>query len=172
MKKLVSLAMVLCISSTLLLGCYGPFKLTKKVYEWNGSLPSKWGKEAMFLVLSVLPVYGFAVVADAVVFNPFEFWGGTNPISSGKSKKTKLVDAGDKQAVFSLSEMDRRLRVDLFNGYRPHSSIIIESPYEGLTVASDGSGRIVMTARTLLDGSIVVHDAEGREVAHHLPPAE
>ena len=37
---------------------------------------SKWANEAIFLGLNIIPVYGFAYLADIVVFNSIEFWTG------------------------------------------------------------------------------------------------
>ena len=50
----------------LLSGCYGPFYLTRKVYHWNGQVGDKWVNEAVFLLLSWAPVYGFATLFDAI----------------------------------------------------------------------------------------------------------
>ena len=61
-------------------GCTGPFALTKKVHEWQTSPDEKWVDEAMFLGCVILPVYGIASFADAVVLNSVEFWTGENPI--------------------------------------------------------------------------------------------
>lgn len=60
--------------------CYGPFKLTKRIYHWNGSFEGKWAKEGMFLVLHIIPVYGIGMLGDGLIFNSIEFWGGNNPI--------------------------------------------------------------------------------------------
>ena len=62
-------------------GCYGPFNLTRRLYKWNGEVSNeKWGKEVVFLILALTPVYGFATLADGVVFNSLEFWTGNNPV--------------------------------------------------------------------------------------------
>lgn len=61
-------------------GCTGPFALTKKVHEWQTSPEEKWVDEAAFVGCVILPVYGIATLADAVIFNSVEFWTGDNPM--------------------------------------------------------------------------------------------
>lgn len=163
MKKLFTLVLALCVSVTMISGCYGPFKLTKKVYEWNGSLENPWGREALFLVMNIIPVYGFSLVADAVFLNLVEFWGGEPPISRGP-KKSRMVARGDQQAVVTLSAAEKRLRLDLFRGYRPDAAVIIEAE-DGRTVARNARGEVLMSARTVADGSVLIEDAHGRQVA-------
>jgi hypothetical protein len=74
-----ALAGVLC-AAMLTASCYGPFNLTRRVHHWNGEVGGKWAQEGVFLVFIILPVYGIATLADAVIFNSVEFWTGDNPI--------------------------------------------------------------------------------------------
>ena len=67
-------------------GCYGPFNLTRRLYQWNGQVQGKWEKEFMFLLLAWAPVYGLTVAGDAIVFNSMEFWTGKNPVDSPARK--------------------------------------------------------------------------------------
>lgn len=61
--------------------CYGPFNATRSLYKWNGEVTdSKWGNEAVFLGLAILPVYGIFMLGDAIIFNSLEFWGAKNPV--------------------------------------------------------------------------------------------
>lgn len=61
--------------------CYGPFNLTRQVYDWNVNIGNKWGAEAIFLVFVIIPVYSITLLGDALIFNSIQFWGGGNPIS-------------------------------------------------------------------------------------------
>ena len=46
--------------------------------------------ELVFLALNIVPVYGVAYLADALVINSIEFWSGTNPMANvGDVKKVK-----------------------------------------------------------------------------------
>jgi hypothetical protein len=164
MKKVVTLMMVVCLSMTVLSGCFGPFKLTKKVYDWNASLDNQWGREALFLVMNILPVYGFSMLADAVFLNLIDFWGGNSPVASLNEKKSKMIAQGDQQAVLSMAANEQKIRLHLFDHYKPYRNISIQSG-NNCTVAKDGDGTILMSAATLADGRIVVSDAQGKTVA-------
>ena len=77
--KAATLAGLLILGS-MTSACYGPFNLTRNIWHWNGSIENKWGREGMYLVLTIVPVYGICVLGDALIFNSIEFWGGKNPI--------------------------------------------------------------------------------------------
>lgn len=95
-KKSVILVLLLS-TGFLATGCYGSFALTKKVYNWNGTLGNKWMNSIVFFGLTyIIPVYGFAGFVDGVVLNTIEFWTGSNPLAMADGQKeTKYVtDAG------------------------------------------------------------------------------
>ncbi|MFH1618746.1 MAG: DUF3332 family protein [bacterium] len=156
MKKLVNLAVAgsLCMAVA---GCYGPFELTKKLHRWNGDVGDKWGNEAVFLVFSILPVYGFTVLADALVLNSIEFWGGKNPATA---KQIRSVENGDSQAVMTWLPETRRLRVDMFRKGKAEGGFVIEPGADGNPTAIDKSGK-VFSAGTNPDGTVTVSDASG-----------
>lgn len=63
-------------------GCFGSFALTDKLYDWNDTvIENKFGKNILFYVLVILPVYDFAVFIDVFILNLVEFWSGTNPLA-------------------------------------------------------------------------------------------
>ena len=63
--------------------CFGTFQLTKNLYRFNSEVdPDKWIQWFVFLVFSVIPIYGLALVIDVVFANSMEFWSGENPISA------------------------------------------------------------------------------------------
>lgn len=99
-KSIILLALVsVGFSAT---NCYGPFKLTKKLHAWNGTVTGdKYINAILFYVLNVVPAYPIAVFGDAVIFNTLEFWTGDNPIAMNEGEKeTKLVtDAGKTYQV-------------------------------------------------------------------------
>jgi hypothetical protein len=61
--------------------CYGPFNLTKKLYDWNGKVGDKFVNELVFFAFIVLPVYEVTLFIDGVVLNSIEFWTGSNPVA-------------------------------------------------------------------------------------------
>lgn len=81
--KTVKCGLLAAALATGLLGasCLGPNKAFNQLNDWNQTVTSsKWGNEAVFLVLNIVPVYGFAYLGDILIFNSIEFWGGTNPM--------------------------------------------------------------------------------------------
>ena len=85
MKKFYRNAMValmLVSMGAMATGCYGPFRLTTKIHEWNGQVSNeKFVNELVFVAFCIVPVYEVCAFVDAIVLNSIEFWGGNNPIS-------------------------------------------------------------------------------------------
>jgi hypothetical protein len=77
-------------------GCFGTFPLTRKLYNFNRTVSSdKAIQELFFLATAVLiPLYGLAALADAVVFNSMEFWTGSSGIDL-VATETKVITKGD-----------------------------------------------------------------------------
>ena len=85
MKKTLTkvLAVALLVASVpSLIGCYGPFRLSTKLHNWNGQVSNKkFVNELVFLGFCILPAYELCLLGDALIFNSIEFWSGNNPIS-------------------------------------------------------------------------------------------
>ncbi|MGQ1909335.1 DUF3332 domain-containing protein [Marinifilum sp. RC60d5] len=81
---LACLFFVLSIGQT---GCYGPFRLTKNLHEWNSTVGDKFINALVFFAFIVIPVYEVAVFVDGVVLNTIEFWTGDNPIAMKEGDK-------------------------------------------------------------------------------------
>lgn len=154
-RMAVALTLVLAVT-----GCYGPFRLTKKLHAWNGTVGEKWVNELVFLGLNVLPVYGFAALGDAIVFNSIEFWGGNNPVAK------RTIEKGDKQVVLSSLNSGEHLRVDGFERGRPSGTLIFSREKDGRLTAMTPDGRVVMTARQVGE-EVILADASGRETGRH-----
>ena len=87
-------------------GCFGTFQLTRKVYKFNREVsPDKWIRELTFLVMVVLPVYGFASFLDAVVFNSIEFWTGNNPVLAARGS-SRTIDTAEGSATLTRVDDD------------------------------------------------------------------
>jgi hypothetical protein len=126
MKKIRTILMIAMIAviGVAITGCYGKFALTKKVYEFNGSMGNKFVNEAVFLALCIIPVYEVSAFVDAVVLNLVEFWTGSNPLAlkegdnniniNGKNVKINLTgstatiydDMGRPLATVNYNESD------------------------------------------------------------------
>jgi len=57
------------------------------------------GFQLAFLVLNVVPVYGFAVMIDAVFANSVEFWTGDNPVTAAGDTERRVVNAAGGEVV-------------------------------------------------------------------------
>lgn len=83
MKKAL-LAAVLGVS-LLSSSCLGPNNTWNKLHDWNKQVTSsKWGNEAVFIGLNIIPVYGVCYLADIIVFNSIEFWKEGSTSAGGK----------------------------------------------------------------------------------------
>src|SRR5690348_5740335 len=100
-------------------GCFGPFNLTRNVYNWNsgikgsGEVNEKWMKEIVFFGMIVIPVYMFSALLDAFIFNAIQFWSGSNPVkvSQGPDGFLETVSHGQSTIQFSWSTEDRSARL-------------------------------------------------------------
>lgn len=93
MKKFVTRAIIIALigSTGILSGCYGPFRLTTKLHQWNGNVSNKkFVNELVFLGLCILPAYGLCTLGDVLIFNSIEFWGGQNPTHERRSDRLSL----------------------------------------------------------------------------------
>ncbi|WP_455585058.1 DUF3332 domain-containing protein [Bacteroides sp.] len=90
-KNRFSLIAAFALSGTILFSsCVGSFGLFNRVSSWNQSVGNKFVNELVFLALNIIPVYGVAYLADALVINSIEFWSGSNPMANvGDVKKVK-----------------------------------------------------------------------------------
>jgi hypothetical protein len=78
-KSLLACALALSLFSS---SCLGPDNAFRSLHHWNKNVSeNKWGNEAVFVLLTIIPVYGFAYLGDILIFNSIEWWGGDNPIA-------------------------------------------------------------------------------------------
>lgn len=169
-KAVTVLALALILS-----GCYGPFNLTRRLYRWNTEISeNKWERELVFLLLALSPVYSFTTLADAVVFNAMEFWTGDNPVSdparsASEAPQTKRLVRGNDEAIFSRTGTKhyRALTIDLYHDGSLVRTLRFERRHGEPTLAKDAEGELLLSAKTLPDGSIVVSDRDGKIVASY-----
>ena len=154
-------------------GCYGPFNLTRRLYNWNGQINGKWEKEFVFLVLAYVPIYGLAILGDGIVFNSMEFWTGKNPVdapSRAALPVTKRIVRGDDEAVltYTANPAGRELLVQQFHRGVNAGSLRMRQQ-DGMTVGYNPDGRVVLAAQALSDGGVLIRDANGKQVASYSP---
>ena len=154
-------------------GCYGPFNLTRRLYQWNSQVGDKWEKELVFLLLVVLPVYELTTLGDAVVFNSMEFWTGNNPVDPPMKKKsaipqTKRLARGDHEVLltYASTPAGAQLLIEQFRQGQGVGSFRLEHR-DGRTAGYDGDGRLLFTATSLGTGGLVIRDGSGQQVASY-----
>ena len=162
------LAAVLCLS-----GCYGPFNLTRRLYRWNAQVGTKWEREFMFVILAWAPVYGLAVLGDALVFNAMEFWTGNNPVDPpGKTRsdlpRTKRIARGDAEAFleYRTTSDGPHLIIRQFQRGKPAGTLHIERRHD-TTVGLDAEGNLLLSAQSMPDGSLAIHDETSQQVIRY-----
>jgi hypothetical protein len=85
--KNTRLASGLCLALAILCtSCIGPFNAFNGMVHWNQkATDNKFGNEAIFLGLFIIPVYEVMFLGDLIIFNSIEFWSGSNPIAPSAS---------------------------------------------------------------------------------------
>ena len=141
-------------------GCYGPFKLTKGLHEWNNEVGNgeKWVSELVFLGLIILPVYGLATLGDAIIFNSIEFWTGDNPLDGSAS--TVIAD-GDTMLYLDRDGAETSVRVCDNDRLIDDSRLVTHA--DGRTCRYDAEGNLLATATVDASGNVVIRDADGNE---------
>jgi hypothetical protein len=165
-RSVISLV-VLAAFFTATTACYGPFNLTRVVYKWNGNLKgrtaieTKWFIEGVFLLLALLPVYGLALLADALIFNSIQFWTGNNPIESTESAdgKIKTVRLGDITATMTLSSDGRSANVVYAKGAKIIRVARLVTDGQDYRLL-DANGEQLYSARPTETGSLTVADKD------------
>ncbi|MFA6455873.1 MAG: DUF3332 family protein [Bacteroidota bacterium] len=146
-KKIVVMVLVASMA-VMSVGCYGSFSLTKKVYNWNGSLGNKWVVEVVFLACYVVPVYGIAGFIDTVILNSIEFWTGTNPMAS-------TIKSDDGTTV-AFNKETKNVEIS----YAGKTFVIAQE--DGKSVVKDSQGTVLAYAVQNQDGSMNILDAQGK----------
>ena len=131
-------------------GCYGSFALTKKVYDWNGSMGNKWVVELVFLVATAVPVYGIAAFVDLYVLNLLEFWTGKNPMASNITTDdgtTVAFNEATQQATltyqgkqFVIGVVDGKPSIQNAQG---ETLAYIETDANGMMIMKDAQGNVI-----------------------------
>ena len=166
MRRPHRFAVALLALGMLTSGCYGPFYLTRKVWKWNGEVSdNKWVVELVYLLTAhLIPVYGIAGLADAVIFNSIEFWTGNNPMADSADAGTRRIVRGDSEVV--LKRIGSELSVEQFRKGEPAGTMRLRRQGNG-TVALNGDGAVLFKAETMADGSVTVTDGSGQQLASY-----
>jgi hypothetical protein len=147
---------MLVISMLLILsmgtGCIGNFGLSGEVRKFNLDVSQdRWGREIVFVVLYVIPVYPISGLLDVLVFNSIEFWTGTNPIN-GSASVTPIAleewttEDGTKVTMQGLPDNSIDVNVVRPNGDTRYFNLTRTD--QGVT-ARDEAGNVIVSAADL-----------------------
>ena len=161
MKKMIAVIVIAAFFTT---GCTGSFNLTRKVYNFHRSQTDKWSDELCFLVVALLPIYGFATLADAIVFNSIEFWTGKNPVDmSYVPPSSRIVQNGDVKYRLSYNaKTDQVSLTSLAQGSNNHGVIFERA--QGMITAKNEQGKVLYSSVENKDGGISIYDGNGKLV--------
>ena len=167
-QKIVMISALFAFVSLAAVGCYGPFNLTRRVHKWNGQAGDKWVREVVFLALVILPVYEFASLGDAIVFNSIEFWTGKNPVESASAdKELRNIAVGSDKAVMSYSKLSQAVEIRMRGDGKDARTLSLEPQADGSMAAIDQNGKIMMLSQMASDGGIVIENSKGSLIAKY-----
>lgn len=114
LKKL-SVTLLTAVMLLQLGGCYGSFTVTKKLYNWNGSVGDKFVNTAVMWVMFIIPAYEIAGAADLLIFNTIEFWTGKNPVAMNEDEKETQYVSNDG-SVYRITATQNRFDIVKISG--------------------------------------------------------
>ena len=160
---------------TVTTACFGPFNLTRNVYQWNsnikgsGGVNDKWMKEFVFFGMIIIPVYMFSTLLDAFVFNSIQFWSGNNPIkatNTGDDGAIRVVRVGG--ITVTMAESDRGTTVTYERNGIVERRATIETSATGYRLI-DETGVLLAEAEKGQDGSVTLLDHDCQVVGRWTP---
>jgi hypothetical protein len=164
MKKILISVVLLAFITT---GCTGSFNLTRKVYNFHRSQSDKWADELCFLLVVLVPVYGIATFADAIVFNSVEFWTGNNPVemTKGDTNIRVVKQGGEEMIVAYNTKTDEVIVTPKMNtGEKP--TLVFERNNQ-MVLAKNDQGQTLYSSVKGEDGNINVYDGSGKLIKNY-----
>ena len=158
------IAVLLLSSSLLCSSCIGSFKLWNGLREWNQGLGNKFVNELVYIALNIVPVYGVAYFADAVVLNTIEFWTDSNPLASNEVKEVKgehgnyLVASNEDGYTISSMDVNQSLDLVYNEANKSWNAVADNQSFELVKMNDDGTASINMQNGTSMT---VTLDSEG-----------
>ena len=139
--KLLGLGLLLAGFTISLSGCYGTFSMTRKVYTWNGTIGNKFVKEAVFLGLNIIPVYGVSVFIDGVFLNSVEFWTGKKPLTLNEGENHIKFNGKDVKVVVNEN------RAVIYNQDKVEATLDFNQKDQSWYISANGKTRRLMSVR-------------------------
>lgn len=144
--------------------------MTKAVYRFNGQIGEDENqgdvlRQVVFWVFVILPVYGIAMIGDALIFNLIEFWSGeplevTKQTDENGTAYTLVPSADGKELVLSMAPKNQ-----------PERALRFVRVSDTVCHALDSSGQVAGMVIRTPDGSLNLTDADGH-VIHTLAASE
>lgn len=137
-------------------GCYGRFPLTRAVYNFNKKVSEDELVQSVAMwAMVIIPVYGVAVLGDAVVIHLIEFWSGdrvdVGSRTLGDGTEMALMPSADgREMVLTVSRDGRELSRTAFVR-------VADGEFE----VRDAEGRLAGTVRRTPSGALELTDADG-----------
>jgi hypothetical protein len=166
LRKRIVAAIMVGSFLTVTTACYGPFNLTRNVYQWNSNIKGgsevneKWMKEFVFFGMVIIPVYMFSALLDAFIFNSIQFWSGSNPIKAndaGGDGATRVVRLGG--VTVTMVESDQGTTVTYERNGIVERRATIETKATGYRLI-DETGALLAEAEKGQDGSVTLLDRD------------
>ena len=158
--------------SILFSSCVGSFAMFNRLSAWNQNVSSKFVNELIFVAMNIIPVYGVAYLADALVINSIEFWTGSNPMASvGDVKKVKgnngnyMVETLENGYTISKEGEDVALDLIYNNDTNTWNVVTEDQVSELLKMNNDGTAQLYLPNGA---STTVTLDAQGVLAAHQL----
>jgi len=143
--KIVSVILITSFLTFSITGCYGNFSLTKKLYNWNGTIGGKFANSAVMWVLMIIPVYSIAGFIDFAILNVIEFWTGTNPMAMNEGEKETQMVMMDGQE-YMVTATKNRFDVTSMNDQSKTVSLIFNEE-KGAWVITDQNDNEITVAQ-------------------------
>lgn len=151
-------------------GCFGQFQLTQKIWNFNKNISgNKFVQWLMFLVLTIIPVYGLGAFIDAIVINSIEFWTGSNPVASvdGAPETTRIVKLSPTDTLRLSRDVETGVMRMALEREGQETMVRYFEPLEDGMVVRDDAGAMLIQAQEATDGAVAVTDAAGTTLTVH-----
>lgn len=156
--RVTALAIVALVSP-MLVNCYGQFPLTKFVYNVNGNIEPGILQQVVFWVFVIIPVYGIAILADALVLNLIEFWtGGTVSVGS-------VTNSDGSTVVLQPSADGREQLMTVSRDGAVTAQVRFVRVSDTLCEVRDSNGKLAGTVVRTAAGDLNLTDAKGQVVS-------
>ncbi len=168
MKRYVVALMIALTSISSLANCHGRFSLTR---TWDGvvsGISNKWIRWLFFLLTVIIPIYGIAILVDAIAFNSIEFWTGRNPMARSdfdpNGELQKVVSKGDERAVLTYRNFGEELNIRVSKaGVETMNVTLLRSQPGAYFVERDGQLVRLEGTRWQAGGSTLIRLSAGDE---------